>query len=405
MIKNSSIHKILGVCITFIQVSNAYAIEYFLESDIKALVEYNDNIFLTNLPHDSVKGVIITPTIYGVIKEQHWESKLSARIRSHNYSDDTLDTNDQFFDLTGKYNAERNIFSLNYNYDFVSSLSNTSTDFGISSRRVNRKLQSLTPQYTRLLTERSALSISYTYADVDYLEAENTGFVPYITESALLSLAYDLTEKDKLTFSFQGVDYTSKNELTTYQLFTSRIGVDHKFSETLFTDFSIGNSRQQSTNLSTQSFDFFGNIIVQTQEVDFENRSYVLDAGINKILERGELSGRISRDNVTNSYGGLNVVNQLRFNYSEKITSLWRYNISTRYEDITSISSGTRRTDRDVLFFESIIDYSISSKWSAFASYRYTQRKFKSDTSEDRSPHSNRVHIGLTYNFPTLSTF
>ena len=184
---------------------------------------------------------------------------------------------------------------------------------------------------------------------MDYLEAENTGFTPYITESGVLSLAYDLTEKDKLTFSFQGVDYTSKDDLITYQLFNSRIGVDHKFSETLSTDFLVGASRQNSTNLSTQSFDFFGNIIIQTQEVDFKNRGFVLDAGIKKLLETGEVTARISRDNVTNSFGGLDKVNQLKFNYSEKITELWRYSIGARIEDITSISSGPGQ--RIVMFY------------------------------------------------------
>ncbi len=376
-----------------------------MESNINARVEYNDNIFITDQPHDSVTGLIVTPTIYGKIKEKNWESSLSARIRSHNYSDDTLDTNDQFYNLVGQYNAERNIFSLGYNYDFDSNLNSTSTDFGIVGRRVNRKVQRLIPQYTRLLTERSVLSLSYTYSDVDYLEAENTGYTPYITKSGLASLVYDLTERDKLTFSLQAVDYTSKDDLITYQLFTSRIGAEHEFTETFSVDFLVGVSRQNSTNLSTQTFDFFGNVIVQTQEVNYENRTLVLDAGIKRLLESGEFTARISRNNVTNSFGGLDTVNQLKLNYSEKITSLWRYVLSVRFEDITSISSDARTTDRDVLFFDSILYYSITEKWKANASYRYIQRKFKSDTSDNRAPHSNRIYIGLTYNFPTLSTF
>ena len=331
MTKDISVPGILVVCAATVLATNVYSAEYLMESDIDARVEYNDNIFLTDQPHDSVTGLIVTPTIYGKIKEKNWESSLSARIRSHNYSDDTLDTNDQFFDLVGQYNAERNIFSLNYNYAFDSNLNSTSTDFGISGRRVNRKVQRLTPQYTRLLTERSVLSLSYSYSDVDYLEAENTGYTPYITESGSASIVYDLTERDKLTFSLQAVDYTSKDDLITYQLFTSRIGVDHKFTETLSVDFLVGNSRQNTTNLSTQTFDFFGNIIVQTQEVDYENRTFVLDAGIKRLLETGEFTARISRNNVTNSFGGLDTVNQLKLNYSEKITSLWRYVLSARY--------------------------------------------------------------------------
>ena len=256
-----------------------------------------------------------------------------------------------------------------------------------------------------MLTERSVLSLSYTYSDVDYLEAENTGYTPYITESGSASIVYDLTERDKLTFSLQAVDYTSKDDLITYQLFTSRIGVDHKFTETLSVDFLVGNSRQNTTSLTTQTFDFFGNIIVQTQEIDYENRTFVLDAGIKRLLETGEFTARISRNNITNSFGGLDTVNQLKLNYSEKITSLWRYVLSARFEDITSISSGSRTTDRDVLFFDSILYYSITEQWKVNASYRYIQRKFKGDTSDDRAPHSNMIYIGLTYNFPTLSTF
>jgi len=394
--KNTGIFRILVVCTVTVLTTNAYSAEYLIESDVNARVEYNDNIFLTDLPHDSVKGIIITPTIFGKIKEKNWESSLIARIRSHNYSDDTLNTNDQFFDLVGRYNVERNIFSLSYNYDFDSNLNSTSTDFGISGRRVNRKIQSISPQYTRLLTERSVLSLSYTYSDVDYLEAEGTEYTPYITESGVLSLTYDLTERDKLTFSLQAVDYTSKNDLITYQLFTSRIGIDHKFTETLFADFLLGASRQNSTSLST---------VVPTQEIDFKNRGFVLNAGIKQLLEKGEITARVSRDNVTNSFGGLDRVDKLKFNYSEKISQLWRYSVAARIEDIISISSGTRTTDRDVLFFNSTIYYSITEKWKANASYRYIQRKFKSDISDDRAPHSNSVYIGLTYNFPTLSTF
>ena len=193
----------------------SHASERSLDAKIDGRVEYNDNILLTNLPHDSVTGLIITPSLSGIIKEENWEAKLLAKIKSHNYSDDNLDSNDQYFDLTGRYTAERNIFSLNVNYDLASNLNSTSTDFGVVGRRVNTKNQSITPQYTRLLTERLALILSYTYLDVDYLEVENTGYTPYVSETGTASLIYDLTEKDKLTFSLFAVDYASRNDQLT----------------------------------------------------------------------------------------------------------------------------------------------------------------------------------------------
>ena len=142
-----------------------------------------------------------------------------------------------------------------------------------------------------------------------------------------------------------------------------------------------------------------------TQEIDFNDRGFVLDAGITQLLERGKIEGRISRDNTTNSFGGLDQVDKFKLRYEERLSSLWRYDVSARFEDITAISSGTRVTDRNVLFFESRAFYSISKNWDANASYRYMQRRFKSDTSDNRAPHSNRIYVGLTYNFPSLSTF
>lgn len=397
----------LGVGITLLLSFNAVASERSLEANINARAEYNDNIFLTTQPHDSTKGLIITPTLSGVIKEQNWESELRARLRINEYSDNNLNSTDQLFDLTGRYIAERNIFSLNINHNFESNLSSESSDFGIVGKRINRKTQSISPQYTRLLSERSVLILSYTYSDADFLEAESTGFTAYITENASASFIYDLTEKDKLTLSLTAVDYTSRDELVTYQLFMTRFGIDHKFSEALSADFLVGLSRRNSTNLQTQSFDFFGQVITTTQEIDVNNRGIVLDAGIAQLFETGEIEGRISRNNTTNSFGGLDEVNSLKINYTDKLSELWRYQVSGNYDDVTSISSrgGNSTTDRETFYLESVAFYSISKAWNINASYRYIARKFKTDTSADRSPYSNRIYIGLTYNFPSLSTF
>jgi len=405
IIKIPHVLEISVVCVAVLSAANACAKQWSLETDIDARAEYNDNIFLTSEPHDAVSGIIITPSLSAIIKEQHWQTELNARLRIQKYSDESIDGNDQFFDLTGKYNAERNIFSLNINHDLDSNLSSTSTDFGIAGLRVERKNQSITPKYTRLLTERLALILSYTYSDVDYLDVENTAFTSYVVETGSASLLYDLTEKNQLSFVFQAVDYRSKADLVTYQLFISRIGIDHKFSETLSIDFLAGVSRRDATNIVTQTFDVLGQTITQTQEIDFNDRGFVLDAGITQQLETGSIKGRLSRDNTTNSFGGLDQVDWLKVTYTEKLSALWRYDISARIEDVTSLSDNAGTIDRDLFFFESRVFYSITPKWSVNASYRYIARKFKSDTSESRAPHSNRIYAGLTYNFPSLSTF
>ena len=387
------------------QISSVYAVQYAIESDVSARVEYNDNIFLTSLPHDSVYGLTVIPRAKMLAKEINWETFLSGKLRSNNYSDHNLDSNDVYLDASGNYNQERNVYSLAGLYHKDSNLNALSTDFGVTGQRVNREKWSISPQYRRLLSERAILAVSYSHIDVDYIDAEDTGYVPYKADILSGSVAYNLTEKDKVSLTLQATDYTSKDSAIEYQLFITRVGIEHEFTELWSGDFTIGGSRRNSTNRITQTFDFLGQPITLTQETDFSDKGYVLDAGFTRKMETGSFSGRISRDDVTNSFGGLNEVNTIRFSFNQKLTELWRYTVDARYEDIDAVSAVVRSTDREVLFFEPNLYYTIDRHWTANASYRYIQRKFKSDTSDDRAPYSNRVFIGVTYNFPDISTF
>lgn len=405
MAKVTNFLEVLAFCAAIFLTVKGHASERSLESDVDARSEYNSNIFLASGPHDPVSGLIITPSLSGVIKENNWEGTLRARLRINRYSDKNLNANDQLFDLTGRYVAERDIFSLNLKHDLTSNLNITSSDFGLVGRRINTKDQSVTPQYTRLLTERSVLVLSYAYSDVDFLEAVNTGFTPYVSQTGSGSVIYDMTEKDKLTVSLTAVDYSSRNDLITYRLYMSRFGIKHEFSETLSADYTVGVSRRKTTNRQTRSYDFFGRPVILTQEIDSNTRGFVLDVNVTKKLETGQIEGRLSRDNTTNSFGGLDQADKFNFNFSDKLSSLWSYDIKTRYENITALSSGARSTDRNVLFLEMRAFYSIATNWQANASYRYVQRKFKSNINNDKAPYSNRIYAGLTYNFPSLSTF
>ena len=109
MIKTSRIIGIVTAFLCLLPIYVVHAKEWSLETDIEAGALYNDNIFLTTRPHDAVYGIIIKPTISGIVKEKHWQAKLNAMVNSQTYSDHTLDGNDQFFNLVGQYNEERNI--------------------------------------------------------------------------------------------------------------------------------------------------------------------------------------------------------------------------------------------------------------------------------------------------------
>lgn len=406
MIKFSGISSVLALCILLIFPKESYSSEKLLEASVSARAEYNDNIFLTTSFHDAVSSLIITPSLSGVIKEQNWQAKLNSQLRLNQYSNHNLDSNGQLLNLTGQYSAERNVFSLSVNHDLITSLSTVSTDFGLSSESLRRKTQSITPQYTRLLTERLVLTLSYSYSDTQYLDIENdTRFISSYTETGSSALRYNLSEKDQVSLNFQAVNYTRKDKLGDIQLFDLSVGFDHDFSQTLSVDLAVGVSRRNSTNLQTTVLDFFGTIITIPQEINTKTRGSTLNLSVEQLLAVGSISGRVSRNTTTNSFGGLNETDKVVIKYDERLSSLWRYAISASYADTISVSAATTSTDREVLFLEARTNYSLTQEWSMSLSYRYRQRKFKNVSSAGEAPDSNRLQIGLTYNLPSLSTF
>ena len=405
MIKFPGINSALGFFLFLMHPAVASSSEKLLETSITTRAEYNDNIFLTTLPHGNVSSVVITPSLSGIIKEQHWQVKLNSKLRINKYSNQKLDSNERLFDLTGQHSADRNVFSINMKHDLISSVRSTSTDFAISSERIEHITQSVTPQYTRFLTERLVLTLSYSYSDTGYLDLEDVRFIASYTESGSAALRYNLSERNQLSINFQAVDYTRKDKLGDIQLLDINIGFNHQLSETLSVDLSVGASRRNSTNLQTTILDFFGTTILVPQEMNTKTRGNVFNFGVTQSLETGSFGARISRNTTTNSFGGVDERDKFLINHDEKFSSLWRYSTAVSYEDITSVSVATTSTDREVLFLEARAYYALTRNWKVSMSYRYSQRKFKNLSSGESTADSNRLHLGLAYNLPTLSTF
>lgn len=384
-------------------IGELHAVQYSLESDVSARAEYHDNIFLTTVPHDSVYGLVVTPQISLVAKEPDWETSLNTKFIGNRYSDSNLNSNDLFFVLDSSLRQEINTLSLSVVYNRDSSLNSESSDFGITGKRVKSRLMRLSPGYQLDLTERTRLSLSLSRTEVDYEDNDGTGFLPYTLSSASSRLFYVYSATKTLTFDLQYTDYESDDGAFQYQLEVVQVGLQQQFDELWSFNGSIGASRRSSTNETTQSIDFFGQPVTLVQVNDFTSSGVVLDARISRKLETGDVIFSLSRSNTANSFGGLNEVNTAKLSYSEKWSELWRHTLSLRYDDVNAVSIGVRTTDRTALFAEARVMRQFSREWNMNVSYRYATRKFA--TGSVSNADSNRLFLGLTYNFPDISTF
>jgi len=384
-------------------VGNLNAIEWSLNSSLHTSYGYNDNRFLTIQP-ETVSSVVIQPDINFRAEEKNWETMFKARLRSNNYSDSKLDSDDQYYMANGSYRSERETYSIKGSYDLKSNLDTESSDFGLSNVRINRTTTTISPSYSYMLTERLQSSLSYTMTESKYDDSVSADFVSYEIDTGSASLEYSLSERNKLNASVQYMDYLSLNGLSEYQLLTLRAGLSRQFTENFMADFQIGTSERDVINRNTSTIDFFGTLISLTQESGFNDSGFVVDAGFELKTELGALTGKLSRDNVTSSYGGVNEVDTLRLGYNKRLSDRWGFGLDGKYEKTEAIITSTSFTDRNSLMINTRIDYSLDRDWKITASWRYLEREFITQNQTD-VPTSNKLYIGMTYNFSELSTF
>jgi len=383
------------------------AAEWSIDSSLSAQHEYNDNLFLTSQFQESGSRTIVSPDIKFRAKEKNWETMFNAKLTSNDYSNKNLDSNDQYYNIVGSYKGERETYSIKGMYDLNSSLNTGSDDFGISTVRVNRTTTNISPSYSRMLTERFMVSLQYTLTESKNDNLISTGLVPYEAKTGSASVIYNITEIDKLNASVQSTDYMSLDGLSEYQSLMLRAGLSRRFTEIFMVDFQVGTSKRDSINRSTSTIDNFagtGSTISLTQETDINNTGLVLDAGFELKTERGEATGRLSRDNQANSYGGVNEVDKLSMTYNQRLSDLWGYTLSGQYSETKSILSGTSFADRSMLYIDASVNHSFSRNWNLKASWIYLEREFVSLDQGD-VPSSHRLKIGMTYNFSEVSTF
>jgi hypothetical protein len=255
-----------------------------------------------------------------------------------------------------------------------------------------------------MLTERLIVSLGYTLTAVKYDGSASTGFVLYETDMGSVSVVYNLTERDKFNASIQYTDYMSLNGLSEYQLLILRAGLSRQFTERFMVDFQVGTSERDSISRLTSTIDFFGTTVTLTQESDSNNSGLVMNTGFELKTETGIVSGRLSRDNVTNSYGGVNEIDKLSLAYNQKLSDRWGYALEGRYTETKSVISSTSFSDRNLLSITTKVNYSLARNWKLSASWRYLKRELISLNQTD-TPDSSRIYIGMTYSFPDVSTF
>ena len=394
-VKGNYIGCIMSLMIA--QISSLSAAETTIESGVRAVVQYNDNLFMNSATQDSVSNMIIAPSVKLLTKEENWDAFFSAKLIHSIYSEDVLNGTDQFYEAVGKYSTERNLYSISGKYNVDTNLDRDNAAVGIDGRKVSQTRWSIAPEYTRLLTERLSLMMHYDYTEADFDDL--TATVPYKTDTIAGTGTYSLSERSKFDFTLTSMNYKRKDGAAEYRIFSSMVGLTHNLAETLVVNYSIGSSSVSLNTQQTQVFDFFGQSVVATQVADSNKTSLVFDAGI----DAGWLTAKASRSASTDSYGVVNELDQLdlyfRFQMSELVRVMFRVNYYNTEEIGDNNNFG-----RTFIYYQPILKVALSKNLTIDATYRYTTHDYNTQTF-NTSQDANVFYVGVSYAFPSVPVF
>jgi hypothetical protein len=394
-------------------VLSAQAAEWAFEPSASLREEYNDNIRLTPLPHNSVWGTTLSPSVNFARRTEVSDTSGGLRLNmSHFSGDSNLDRVDQYYSISSNLKTERDTFALDASYTRDSTLVTEAQTTGIVLTHAQRANIALNPSWTHTLTERNALRLDMRYEDTRYSSAPaSAGLVDYTDWTAAGGWLYQYSERDLLNLSV----YNSRFQTASGNVKSNTVGIQggitHNFSETLRGSFLVGVRSTKST-VESQTCDLinvplnalFGTCFLYvpiTQTLDSTASGSTLNAKLDKLFQTGGVSGTVSRELVPSGNGTLVETDRVgisaRRQFSEKLGV-----------GVDATASRSRYVGGAVIGNE-VHYYTISPRltwrmtqwWLLEAGYRHTEQSYQSGTGI--APSSNAVYVTVAYNWPKMA--
>lgn len=398
------------------------AAEWSIEPSISLREEYNDNIRFSATSHPGVWLSRLTPSVKLSSKTEVSEVSGSAQLSVNQYSGDPLvaNHNDKLFSLLTSFRSERNAWAMNAFYKQDSTAESERIATGIVQVRTQRSTLSLSPSWTRTLTERASFKLDYNYQEVKYDEHINLN--DYTYQHVGGTLQYTLTERAQVNVSANysvvefspiirqlGVGAISINppvvslggtDTIINESRTSNVqaGVTHMFSETLRGSISLGTrSTVTSVAHACTSCVTTGFAPISTFENETSGSGSSLNGTLEETFESTKVSVFASRD-ATPSGNGLVETDKFGLSLNRTLTE----NLTGSFDAVTYRTKyiGVVSPGSQYLTVEPKLNWRLTELWAINAGYRYARYEPEGSAS---SITANAVYLNLSYNWPKMA--
>ena len=382
--------------------THALAAEALIKSSVDSKIAFIDNVLLSDQNSRNEVLLSIAPSFNLTARTPVWNIDVGAGLRDDTYKNNGFDTTQVNFNSIAEYMLERDTYSLNAGYVKKSSLNTDADIFGLSSNVLNKNTLVITPRYSRRLTERLRLAISYSVTDVSYDEQTAT-FAPFNMNVTSANLSYNYNLITAFNATMRSTKYQSEDGLSDFDLFSVQVGAVSQVHERVSLNVSVGVT-QRTTVDEAQDIAFLGVILTLPAEKTRSNTT-VLSAGVSAaITSESDLGISLARTNAANLFGGLDQVDRVALNYDSNFAQSWSISVNSGYTVTQSVSSGLVFSDRNILTLNVSLEKWMSKYWRLRGTYLFTEQNYTGTTVRQNSS-SERLSFQLSYKFKDLSIF
>lgn len=349
---------------------------------------YNDNLLLTPLPHDPTYGYWISPGVEFSGKTERLEVSGKAALDFVDYygGEPSRFTN-VFLPLTMKYRTERDEWAFTGGFTRDNTLMGELLTTGVVLRFTQRNLWTISPTWTRMVTDKLSVQSSLQFNDASYQDGLRLGLLDYQLYGGSAGFLYHLTERDDMQLAGTYTNFRTINGSFGLRAHYpgAMLSFTHIFTEDIKTTIYGGPKFLSSTSQS-------GGITQSSRDT-----IWVYGMGLTKEFENSSIQFTIGREIFPLGVGLLVQTDRIGMlaSYTLSESVMASFDASGYFvTGATSLAGGSLFPNSNLLYLTPKLTWKFSERWKLDASYTYGWRD--GETLADPTM-SNAMVLMLTY--------
>jgi len=363
----------------------AWPHEWYVQPKVDMQTYYNDNLRLNAGRHSAVLGTIGDVSARLGVRSEVSGWRLTHRLRDYRYFGysgvDSYNHLARMVSTNAFYRTETGSWNVTAIYDRDSTLSSELLDSGRVNFNIPRDTINVRPSWFSQWTPRVSVQLDGGYTTTYYSNGQIYGLRSYKVANGSMTLAYNVTERQKLTATVSGSRYMAPayfdDKTDSYIV---QAGWISHWTERTVTSAS-GGLLINRTQLS-----LFGLPLTSTQQ------GYVVHAKARTSSERTSWSAQFSRDVDPTSFGVLMQRDQVQAGVEHGLTPYLEASVNGLWLHSKSLRNPLETINRTLDQVELKVTWRYALHWALNGGYRWTRQDYGQAAAQ-----SNALFVNVRY--------